>query len=151
MSSETSSTPNSSSSETSSETNSGTSSGQDIFSVLGGIFKECTNKWNENANQNLEILTRDIQTLYNQFGSLVYEKSDMLNMSAEEIRKKTVEDLYNQVKFGVLSTRTNSKYEYNTSCQSKRILDDLEKKLKDEGFIVSYEIKENKTTILIEW
>ena len=111
MSSETSSTPNSSSSETSPETSSGPSSGQDIFSVLGGIFKECTNKWNENANQNLEILTRDIQTLYNQFGSLVYEKSDMLNMSAEEIRKKTVEDLYNQVKFGVLSTRTNSKYE----------------------------------------
>jgi hypothetical protein len=136
-------TPNSSETQ-----NSGT---QDIFSVLGGILKECTNKWNENANQNLEILSRDMQTLYNQFGSLVYEKSDMLNMSAEEIRKKTVEDLYNQVKFGVLSTRTNSKYDYNTSCQSKRILDDLEKKLKDEGFTVSYEIKENKTTIHVEW
>lgn len=127
------------------------SSGQDIFSVLGGILKECTNKWNENANQNLEILTRDVQTLYNQFGSLVYEKSDMLNMSAEEIRKKTVEDLYNQVKFGVLSSRTQSKYEYNTICQSVKILEELEKKLKDEGFTVSFEIKENKTTIHVEW
>lgn len=69
------------------------SSGQDLCSVLGGILKDCTTKWNEDANENMDIITRDVKNLYTQFGSLVYSKSNMLQMSAEEIRNKTVEDL----------------------------------------------------------
>lgn len=77
--------------------------------------------------------------------------SDMLNMSAEDIRKKTVDDLYHQIKFGIISTRTFSKYDYNTSCLNKRILDEVQKRLTDEGFVRSYETKESRTTIHIEW
>lgn len=124
---------------------------QDIFSVIGTMFKECSSKWNENANENLDILSRDLQSLYTQFGSLVYQKSNMLNLSAEEIRNKTIEDLYNAIKFGILSCRNNCRYVHTTVCQSEKILHELEKRLSSEGFQVKWNIQDKNSMIVVTW
>jgi hypothetical protein len=140
-------------SETKPESGSGTptSQNQDLFTVLGGMLKECSTRWNQDANENLEIVSRDLQNLYTQFGSLVYQKSNMLNLSAEEIRAKTVEELYSQIKFGVLSCRNNCQYVHTTTCQSERIMSELDKRLSEEGFSVSRVKGENKTVITVSW
>jgi len=124
---------------------------KDLFSVLGTILKDCSTKWNENASENLEVFSRDMQNIYNQFGALVYQKSNMLDMTAEEIRQKTADDLYAAIKFGVLSSRNNCKYLHQTTCQNRHILDLVHKRLSDSGFSVTYEIEEKSTKIIVIW
>lgn len=124
---------------------------KDIFSVFGTILKDCSSKWNENASENLEVFSRDMQNIYNQFGALVYQKSNMLDLSAEEIRQKTADDLYAAIKFGVLSSRNNCKYLHQTTCQNRHILDLVHKRLSDNGFSVTYEIEEKVTEIIVIW
>jgi hypothetical protein len=127
------------------------STNKDIFSVLGTILKDCSSKWNENASENIETLTRDMQNIYTQFGALVYQKSNMLDLTAEEIRQKTADDLYAAIKFGVISSRNNFKYIHQTTCQNRHILDLVHKRLSDSGFSVTYEIKDNGTEFIVIW
>jgi hypothetical protein len=115
------------------------------------MFKDCAEKWNNNANENIEILTRDLQNLYSQFGSLAYQNQNMLHLSAEEVRNKAVEDLYKCIKFCVVSGRVKSNYVHYTACQSKKVLDALVSKLTEEGFTVSYEIGDPTTVITVIW
>jgi DNA primase large subunit len=124
---------------------------KDLFSVIGTILKDCSSKWNDNATENLEIFSRDMQSIYNQFGALVYQKSNMLDMTAEEIRQRTADDLYGAIKFGVLSSRNNCKYIHQSTCQNRHILDLVQKRLSESGFSVTYEIEEKWTRIIVIW
>lgn len=123
----------------------------DLFGVIGGMLKEFAATLNNDTNENIDIVTRDVKNLYSQFGSMVYQNSNMLQMSAEEVRKKTVEDLYKQVKFGVLTCRNNCRWVLTTTCQSMKILDELQKKLTEEGFTVTYVIRANDSVVTVTW
>lgn len=124
---------------------------QDIFQWFGKMATEYTCKLNENASENFDMIGRDFKTLYSKVGNMILQGQDVVKMTAQEIRSKTSEEMYRTIKVNVILYRDVCKYVYQTNCVSLSILDEVKKRLVDEGFEVNYVIGEKSTSINIEW
>lgn len=124
---------------------------QDLFQWFGKMATDYTSKLNENASVNFDMIGKDLKNLYSRVGSMVLEGQDMMKMTAQEIRSKTSEELYQKIKINVLLYRDICKYSHKTNCVSVPILEEVKKRLLDEGFDVNYVLGETSTNINIEW
>jgi hypothetical protein len=124
---------------------------QDFFQWFGKVASDYTYKFNENAAENLDIIGKDFKTLYSKVGSLLLQGQDSLKMTAQEIRTKTIEELYQTIKVNIIYHRDACKYIHQTLCTSVSILEEVKKRLVDEGFEVNYVMGENSTHMHIQW
>jgi hypothetical protein len=123
----------------------------DFISIFGNLVKEYTNKINIDE-ECLEAYTRDVKNACNLLGSVFLQKSpSMLETTAEELRKKTVNDLYNPIKIGVLTNGIVGQYEYSTPCHNKTILAELKNKLESEGYMCEMTPNQKGTCIVVKW
>jgi hypothetical protein len=124
---------------------------QDLFQWFGKVASDYSYKINENAAENLDIIGKDFKTLYSKVGSILLQGQDSLKMTAQEIRTKTSEELYQTIKVNVIYHRDVCKYIHPTNCTSVTILEEVKKRLVDEGFEVNYVMGENSTHMNIQW
>jgi len=125
---------------------------KDFISLLSDVVKEYTNKININE-ESLEAYTRDVKNACSLLGSVFFQTSgsNILQMTAEELRKKTVNDIYNQIKIGILTNGLECKYQHSTSCQNKTILSELKNRLENEGYVCEYFIEQKCSRITVKW
>ena len=124
---------------------------QDLFQWFGKVASDYTYKLNENAAENLDIIGKDFKTLYSKVGSMLLQGQNTLKMTAQEIRTKTSEELYQTIKVNIIYHRDVCKYVHQTNCVSATILEEVKKRLVDEGFEVNYVVGENSTHMNIQW
>jgi hypothetical protein len=124
---------------------------QDLFLWFGKVATDYTYKFNENAVENLDIIGKDFKTLYSKVGSMLLQGQNSLKMTAQEIRTKTCEELYQSIKVNIIYHRDTCKYIHQTNCTSVSILEEVKKRLIDEGFELNYVVSENSTHMTIQW
>jgi hypothetical protein len=124
---------------------------QDLFQWFGKMTNDYATKWNENASKNLDLLGKDFKKFYENFENILVQGQDTLKMNATEIRKRTTDELYQTIKMNIIYHRDKCKCLHETSCVSIPILEEVKKRLLEEGFDVNYVIKDKNTNITIEW
>jgi len=149
---------------------------QDLFEWFGNLTKigdseiyikrwnDYVNKINENRNKNVDDLARDLKKFYNKVENMIenfdikslhldgfVRSQDSLKMTAEEIRQRTISELYEKIKLNVFYSRDVCKCVHETTCVSVLILEEVKKRLVDEGFEVVYVINDKLAYITIEW
>jgi len=111
---------------------------------------DCAKQWTSDANQNIDILRRDLSHLYENIEKVVTPQ-DLSCLTAPELRKRTIDDLYRQVKSDIVLCRESCRCLSSVRCSSEKILHEVRLMLECEGFDVSYEIKPSCTVITVEW
>lgn len=128
---------------------------QDLFQWFGKIASDYSSKLNENTSENIEILTKDIKKLYTKVENMMVQGQDSLKINAQEMRKKTVEELYQTIKVNLICHRDSCKCIHTTPCTSVPIIEEVVKLLTDEGFEAKYVINIDdtcsSTTFTIQW
>jgi hypothetical protein len=107
-----------------------------------------TLKFNQNTNENLQILKNDLKNLNESFKT---DLGKMVGMTACEIREKAIQEFYNQIKLDVYSNRCQCKCVCKIETTSNKILQALVEKLEDEGFEIKSQIKEDHIVLTLEW
>jgi len=124
---------------------------QELFQWFGKVASDYTVKLNENTSESIDVIGKDLKKLYSKFETMLVQGHDAVKMSAQEIRKKTAEELYQVIKVNVLLYRDVCKYNHSTACVSTPILEEVKKMLVDEGFEVNYVISDSSTNITVQW
>jgi hypothetical protein len=124
---------------------------QDLFQWFGKIASEYTVKLNENTSESIDVIGKDLKKLYSKIETMIVQGQDVVKMSAQDIRKRTVEELYQTIKVNVLCHRDVCKCVHETVCVSTPILEEVKKMLVEEGFEVNYVISESSTNITVQW
>lgn len=113
-------------------------------------FSRFTNQFNQDTNENIEILQKDLSKQYENLKHYLNPKN--IEMNASELRAKTIQDLYYRVKIDIVKNKNLCKCESVVETTSSKIVDALIQKLKEEGFDVETLVVESEKTILrIEW
>lgn len=124
---------------------------QDLYQWFGNMATDFVNKINVSAVENFDTLGKDLKNLYNKMENMIIEGQETVKMSAKELKQKTIDELYQVIKVNVICNRDKCKCVHQTTCTSPSILDEVKRRLVDEGFDVNYVINENSTHITLEW
>jgi len=111
---------------------------------------DCAKQWTTDANQNIDTLRRDLSNMYENFEKVMTPR-DLSCLTASELRQRTIEDIYHQVKSDVVLCRDSCRCLSSVRCSSVKILDEVKRMLESEGFEVRYEIQPSSTVLTIEW
>jgi hypothetical protein len=115
---------------------------QDLFQWFGKVATDFTNV------ESLDVFSKNV---YSKVGGLLLQGQNSLKMTAQEIRSKTSDELYQNIKVNILLYRDICKYAHKTNCVSVPILDEVKNRLVEEGFEVNYVIGEGTTHMNIQW
>ena len=124
---------------------------QDLFQWVGKMASDFTMKLNGSDKDFVETSQITLKNLYSKVGSMMLQGHDVYKMTAQEIRSKTSDELYQNIKINIILYRDICKYDHQTNCVSVPILDEVKKRLVEEGFEVNYVIGERSTNINIQW
>lgn len=122
---------------------------QDLFQWFGKMATEYTTK--VSSSESFDIIGKDLKTLYSKVESMIAQGQDTIKMNAQDIRKRTVEEIYQSIKLNIIMCRDVCKCVYQSNCISNPILEEVKKMLVDEGFEVNYVVSETSTSITIQW
>ena len=111
---------------------------------------ECASQWTSDANQNIDILRRDLSHMYDNIESVLTPR-DLSCLTAAELRQRTIDDVYRQVKNDVVLCRESCRCLCSVRCSSAKILEEVKRMLESEGFDARYEVQPSCTIITVEW
>jgi histidyl-tRNA synthetase len=111
---------------------------------------DCAKQWSNDANQNIDILRRDLSNMYDNFEKVMTPR-DLSCLNASELRQRTIEEIYHQVKSDIVICRDSARCLSSNRCTSLKILDEVKRMLESEGFEVAYEVQPSSTVLTIEW
>jgi hypothetical protein len=104
----------------------------------------------EDTNENVDILKSDVSKVTKQlYESLFTSKS--LQLNADQIRQKTIQELYLKIKGDVVHSRKSCRCSTIIPTKSNKIISELSEQLKSEGFDVSIEEQEESYVLGLEW
>ena len=75
----------------------------------------------------------------------------MSTLTASELRQRTIEELYRQIKNDVVLCRDSCRCVTSVRTSSVRILDEVQRLLESEGFDVEYQLQPSSTIVTVEW
>jgi hypothetical protein len=115
---------------------------------LGKTAKEFINAFSNVGSEFIQqIKSKNIPC---QIHDLIHPNS--IYMSAEEMKKKCVDDLYREVKHGVIEHRYDCNYIHVFHQVAEDLIDILKKRLMDEGFLIHIrKVDDEQTQMMISW
>ncbi len=117
---------------------------QDFFSALGVQVSS----WN--PSETIEKVSADLKKVPVQIQEILLAPPTIY-MTAEELKKKSVDDLYRQVKQKVVDHRYDCQFSHTFVDVSDQLIETLVEKLSCEGFDVETEKKDKNVELQITW
>jgi hypothetical protein len=99
----------------------------------------------------IKSVGNDVTKASEQINLWLSQQEKIVNLSASDIRERSVDHIYNQIKIKIYVDKVQGKTTYLIPNQSQVVIQKVEEKLRGEGFSVSSESKDENTLITIEW
>ncbi len=113
---------------------------QAFWKTLSSLFK---------STDTIEKVSVDLKNVPEQIQNFL--QPPRIHMNADELKKRSVDDLYRQVKQKIVEHRFDCQISHSLFDISDKLIECVIEKLEDEGFDVEIEKMDNQVQIRVKW